>query len=299
MRARVQSAGRRGVVLALPDGSTVKASVSGSVYRDSPGPVCGDMVDAEPGTPRWRVTGIHPRKSALARTSPLGKPQVLAANVDWVIVVSSLCSPRLRRGFLDRVLASAEHTGIPCALVLNKFDLRDSPEAESVQAVKDVYHHRAGYPVMAVSARTGHGISLLEDFVKGSTVVFTGPSGAGKTSIALRLNPGLDLPVGALNEKTSKGRHTTVAARLLNLGGDTWLMDTPGLRAFSIEHIPAPDLWLCFPEMRGVEGCRYRDCLHHTEPGCEVRELVESGKIDSRRYESYIKLLLEIREAGR
>jgi putative ribosome biogenesis GTPase RsgA len=192
--------------------------------------VCGDVVEAVPESPRWRVTAIAERSSVLTRTSPLGKPQVLAANIDRVLVVASICSPA-----------------------------------------------KSGVPVI-------------------QTVVLTGPSGAGKTSVAMKLNPRLDLAVGALNQKTSRGRHTTVAARLLHLWGDTWMMDTPGLRAFSIEHIPAGELWQCFPEFRGLEPCHYRNCLHDSEPGCPVRDGVASGLIDRERYDSYLKLLGEIRE---
>lgn len=295
---RVQSAGRRGVVLALPGGETVKASVSGVVYRDSGGPVCGDVVDAVAEHPRWRVTAIRERTSVLTRTSPMGKPQVLAANIDRVLVVASICSPALRRGFLDRVLASAEHSGLRCSIVLNKVDLAGDPGAASVTEIERVYCGGAGYSVLPVSAREGTGMDRLADFIEGQTVVLTGPSGAGKSSVAMRLNPGLDLEVGALNRKTSRGRHTTVAARLLHLRGDTWMMDTPGLRAFSIEHIPGDELWRCFPEFRGLEPCRYRNCLHDTEPGCPVRDGVASGGIDRERYDSYLKLLGEIREGN-
>ncbi len=296
MKARVQSAGRRGVILAFPGGETAKASVSGVVYRDSGGPVCGDIVDATPEGPRFRVTAIAERTTELTRTSPLGKPQILAANIDRVLVVASICSPALRRGFVDRVLASAEHSGLRCSIVLNKADLAENPEAASIPEMKKVYGDGAGYEVLTVSAMTGEGMEELSLFIEGQTVVLTGPSGAGKSSLAMKLNPRLDLAVGALNEKTSRGRHTTVAARLLHLWGDTWMMDTPGLRAFSIEHIPAGELWRCFPEFRNLDPCRYRNCLHDSEPECAVRKGVESGAIDRERHESYLKLLGEIRE---
>jgi ribosome biogenesis GTPase len=298
VRARIHTAGRRGVILAIPGGGTVKASLSGAVYRDAGGAVCGDLVEAAPGVPRWRVTEVLPRKSVLTRTSPLGKPQVLAANVDRVLAVASICHPPLRRGFLDRVLASAEYNGLRCVVVLNKTDLSDLPEAADVRELASVYRDGAGYDVIPVSAETGAGIRELREMIRGQAVVLTGPSGAGKTSLALALNPGLDLAVGALNTRTSRGRHTTVASRLLHLGDDTWLMDTPGLRAFSVEHIPPDRLRFCFPEFRAPGPCRFRDCLHDSEPGCAVRRTVDSGGVARCRYESYLKLLGEVREAA-
>ncbi len=297
MRARIQSAGRRGVILALPGGETVKASVAGQVYLAAGGPVCGDVVEAVPGTHRWRVTKVLPRTSVLTRTSPLGKPQVLAANVDRVLVVVSLCRPPLRTGFLDRVLASAEYNRLGCAVILNKSDLAGLPEAADIPELTSLYRDGAGYDVLPVSAETGAGLPELRELIRGQSVVLTGPSGAGKTSLALALNPGLDLEVGALNAVTSRGRHTTVASRLLHLGGDTWLTDTPGLRAFSVDHIPQNRLGHCFPEFRSLGPCRFRDCLHDSEPECEVRGAADSGSIAACRYESYLKLLGEIREA--
>lgn len=286
------------MILALPGGETEKASVSGLVYRDAGGAVCGDLVEAVPGVPRWRVTDVLPRTSVLTRTSPLGKPQVLAANVDRVLVVVSVCRPALRKGFLDRVLASAEHNRLRCAVVLNKTDLAGLPEAADIPELTAIYRDGAGYDLLQVSAETGAGVPELREMIRGQAVVLTGPSGAGKTSLALALNPGLDLAVGALNARTSRGRHTTVASRLLHLGDDTWLMDTPGLRAFSVEHIPSDQLRFCFPEFQAFGPCRFRNCLHDSEPGCAVSQAADSGSIAGCRYESYLKLLGEIREAG-
>ena len=107
-------------------------------------------------------------------------------------------------------------------------------------------------------------------------------------------NPSLDLRIGSLNPKTSKGKHTTVASRLIPLKESTAVIDTPGLRMFSIDHIPGNDMQFCFPEFRNYLGdCRFRDCLHISEPGCAVKSAVEKGSISIIRYGKYIDFMNE------
>ena len=131
-------------------------------------------------------------------------------------------------------------------------------------------------------------------------MVMTGQSGTGKSSLAKRLNPDLDLATGEVNRKTAKGKHTTVKARLFPLGKETYLIDTPGLRTFSIDHIPAAELGCCFSEFIALaDDCRFRNCLHDSEPGCGVHAAVDSGEISRNRYVSYKNLLNELREVKR
>lgn len=241
----------------------------------------------------WYIEEIMPRKGCLTRTSPLGKKQVLAANIDLVAVVASIKSPPLRRGFLDRALASAVWNGIPAAIVLNKMDLAGDEDAADVGELKRIYEGLAGFRTVTASTVTGEGIDDFRRLIAEKTVALAGISAAGKTSLVKVVNPDIELKVGAVNVKTTKGRHTTVSARLIPLWKDTFLMDTPGLRAFSVDHIPSEDLKDCFPDFRDFEGCRYRNCLHDSEPGCGVREAVEKGDIDRERYGSYLKLLKE------
>ncbi len=208
-------------------------------------------------------------------------------------VVASITSPPLKRGFLDRALASAEWNRIQAVLVLNKTDLREEKGAADTEELQRVYCQRAGYKVILTSTVTCQGINEFRELITGKTVALAGISAAGKTSLVQAVNPDLDLKVGAVNLKTSKGRHTTVSARLVPLWKDTFLMDTPGLRAFSVDHIPTDELKDCFPEFRNHTNCRFRNCLHETEPGCAVREAVENGEIDRARHLSYLKLLRE------
>ncbi|HOP25829.1 MAG TPA: ribosome small subunit-dependent GTPase A [Candidatus Sabulitectum sp.] len=293
--ARISSAGRRGATLLFSDGKTADAKVSSNVFRTTGNPVCGDRVRLRKTGEAWYVDEILERTGTLERTSPLGKKQLLAANIDLVLVVASIASPPLRRGFIDRALASAEYSRLKAALVLNKTDLARREDAADTEELQRVYGGMAGYRVFETSTKTGRGIREFREAIHGKTVVLYGVSAAGKTSLIKAVNPNLDLDlkVGAVNEKTTKGRHTTVSSRLIRLEEGTYLMDTPGLRAFSVDHIPTKELRYCFREFLEMQPCRFRDCLHETEPGCSIQAAVENGSIDRERYLSYLKLLRE------
>jgi len=279
--------------LLLSTGETVKARVSSNVFREYKNPVCGDVVSAQDRQGVWYVDKIETRNGVLERTSPVGKRQVLAANIDLVVVVASIASPPLRRGFIDRALAAAEWNHLPAALVLNKIDLRDTADAADLSVLKRVYYSQAGYTVLQTSTVNGEGIESFKSLISGKTVALAGVSAAGKTSLIQAIHPDINLRVGSVNAKTTKGRHTTVSARLIPLGNSTFLMDTPGLRAFSVDHIPKAELGYCFTEFEGAGRCRFRNCLHETEPGCAVLKAVKNGTIDRERHLSYLKLLHE------
>ncbi len=255
--------------------------------------MCGDIARAVSKQSVWYVEEIVDRNGCLERTSPTGRRQVLAANIDLVVVVASIASPPLRRGFIDRALASADWNRLEAALVLNKIDLAGSKGAADPELLEKVYGKLAGYTVIKTSAITGMGMERFKDLIAGKTVALAGISAAGKTSLIHAIHPELNLRIGAVNAKTTKGKHTTVSARLIPLGNSTFLMDTPGLRAFSVDHIPKDELKYCFAEFDGVGPCKFRDCLHETEPECAVLKAVKDGLIDRERHQSYIKLLHE------
>ena len=260
-------------------------------------PVPGDHAYARRVDDKVLVEEVLPRSGILQRYSPVGRStQIIAANVDRVLILVSLKNPRFSAGFVNRALVSSEWRKIPATIVLNKMDLCKGNDDRSLkEKILTVYGQGgAGYPFFPVSCETGSGTDLLLEHIKGATVVMTGPSGSGKTSLVKHYNPSLNLRIGELNPKTSKGKHTTVSARLVLLEEKTTLIDTPGLRMFSIENIPENELQFCFPEFLPFIGkCRFRDCIHLSEPGCAVKSASENGSIHMDRYNAYWKFIEE------
>lgn len=261
--------------------------------------VVGDRVAYELGEDRAVIGGVVPRRNTFSRRAPGDRPseQVVASNLDQVVLVAALVEPEFSYGFADRVLAQAEHAGIPARLVLNKLDLGDPAAAAGIL---DDYA-RAGCPGHPVSAKTGTGLENLRHACRARRSLFVGHSGVGKSTLLNALVPGLDLIAGRVNSKTGRGRHTTTAAWLLRPEPDLELIDTPGMRAFGLWGIGARDLEQAYTEFRRFLGeCRFSDCRHDREPGCAVRGAVEAGEVAGRRHASFLKLVEELEaEEGR
>ena len=236
------------------------------------------------------LEAILPREKAFFRLAPTARgdfKQVMLANPDQVVLVFSCAEPDPSFRMLDRFLVITEKQQIPVVVVANKTDLIGIKEAKALFAV----YPKLGYRVIFSSAKNETGVEELEQVLIGKISALSGPSGVGKSSLLNRIQPDLGLKIGALKESSSKGRHTTVVRELIPLVGGGFVADMPGLRSLSLWDTQPEEMDGYFPELRGlVENCQFNNCSHISEPGCAVKQAVGSGKVNSQRYESYVRL---------
>jgi ribosome biogenesis GTPase / thiamine phosphate phosphatase len=230
------------------------------------------------------IAGVAPRTSQISRLDALGRDeQVLAANVDTVLIVHGLDRP-LRPGRLERSLVLAWESGAVPAIVATKSDLVDDPGAVLAQIEAS-----AGVtPVHLASAETGEGLSELRHYLEGNrTMVLLGESGAGKSSLVNALVGEEVQETADVREGDAKGRHTTVTRDLLLVPGGGVLIDTPGLRSLGLWD-SVEGMALAFADIEELaEGCKFRDCAHESEPGCAVKAASDSGDLDPHRLDRY------------
>ncbi len=239
------------------------------------------------------ITDIAERDNYLIRKSVhrKGESHILAANLGQVLLVATLAMPRTSLGFIDRFLVSAEAYRIPAVIALNKADLFEPEDLELAQALQMLYK-RLGYGFLITSAADGQQLEALRQVLDGKTTLLSGHSGVGKSSLVNTLVPGLDLRVGEISAFANKGTHTTTFAERHTLWAGTHIIDTPGIKELGLAEIEEAELSHFFPEMRALlNQCRYHNCRHVAEPGCAVRQAVDSGQIWPSRYESYRSML--------
>ncbi|MGR5143676.1 small ribosomal subunit biogenesis GTPase RsgA [Photobacterium sp. DNB23_23_1] len=257
--------------------------------------VSGDRVVWRPGVEALQgingvVEAVHERESMLTRPDYYDGVKAVAANVNQIIIVSSVL-PELSLNIIDRYLIAAETVGVPPLIVLNKVDLLEPEERTHVEETLALYQE-IGYQVRLVSSETGEGLDGLRDDLKGHISIFAGQSGVGKSSLVNALMPEVEAEIGDVSENSGLGQHTTTAARLYHFpdGGD--LIDSPGVREFGLWHLETEQVTEAFVEFRDyLGGCKFRDCKHGNDPGCIIREAVEEGKIHQARYDSYHKII--------
>ena len=238
------------------------------------------------------IEEILPRQSALSRkdagsTTKKVIQQTMLANLDQVVLVFATTQPEPHFGMLDRYLTICESAEIHPIICLNKVDL---PHDERIEQEAALYS-RLGYTVIWTSPRTGVGIEHLRSLLKDHTSLFSGPSGVGKSSLVNAIESGMAIRTGLVSDVTGKGKHTTTGSQLYPLSGGGWLADSAGIRALAALNVPPEELAHCFVEFRPYLGeCFYSNCLHIDEESCAIRQAVDDGVINQRRYTSYVRI---------
>ncbi len=283
------------------DGRTIRCAVRGKLVSAPDGKAwqvrVGDdvrirLVDREQGV----IEEILPRKSKLSRTveGKAYREHIIATNVDQMLIVMAAREPRFKSGLLDRYLVIAEKNHLNAVICVNKIDLASREEFADYAH----WYPRLGYPLFFTSAVTGEGLDELKNVLQNKVTVLVGHSGVGKSSLIKTLEPGLDLKVASISEKTGKGRHTTTFVQLFPLSFGGYIIDTPGIRELGLWDIYRDDLRHYFVEFREYQNqCQFNDCRHLQEPGCAVKQAVAEGKIFTERYENYRNIYLSLRAA--
>ena len=244
---------------------------------------------------RERIESVFPRRSALTRRSSFegarAVRQIVASNIDTVFLVHSLNSPPNQRR-LERELVLAFDSGATPVLVLTK---RDAVEASAAEVVRSGLAEVAlGVDVLMVSSITGEGLEAIRAYATaGQTIAFIGASGVGKSTLINALVGHEVQRTAEVREDDQRGRHTTVAAELIALPGDAWLLDTPGLRAVTL-WTSGTGIERAFRDVFDLaDTCRFRDCKHIDEPDCAVTAAITAGELPAVRLEAMRRLVAE------
>ena len=290
--------------VAMPEGKIVKA-LSGFYYvlqdknliqcrgrgvfrKNKISPLVGDEVvfQAENDLEGY-ILEVKERKNELIR------PPI--ANVDQAILVFSAVEPDFSTVLLDRFLVLVEFNHIEPLICITKIDLTNNDQMQMISEYAKQYK-KAGYEVILTSSETEAGIEQLNPHIENKISVFAGQSGVGKSSLLNVLRPDLELKTNDISSHLGRGKHTTRHVELMKIGNGL-IADTPGFSSLEFTNIETEDLSYCFPELqRASENCKFRGCLHVTEPKCAVKSAVESGEIPAYRYEHYLDFLQEIKD---
>lgn len=275
---------------------TVRCELRGRLKaseRKTTSPVCvGDRVQvALHSSQAGTIEEIGERRSKLSRKASGTTPfeQVIAANLDQLVIVAATQTPKLRLGLVDRLVVTALTGNMAPVLCINKMDLVAS--RDGIERVVAPYRE-LGYPVLLTSALTGEGLHALSAQLKDRLSAFVGQSGVGKSFLLNVLEPGLGIKTQGLMARNDRGKHTTASAALHPLSGGGYVADTPGIKELGLWGVDTSCLLDLFPDLRSaLTQCRFRNCAHIHEPGCSLKAAVESGRAPRERYESYLRML--------
>lgn len=276
-------------IVALPAGAGTPAEVDAIGRGRHQDIVVGDRVHCSLDQDLHVIETIEPRRNLLFRADA-SRTKPLAANLDQVAIVFA-AQPPSQPEFVWRALLAARAAGIGALAILNKIDLSGLAAQEAEAALQEVA--RLGARVLRLSARADPlaARQMLEQACQQQVTLFVGQSGMGKSSL-LNLLIDSELRTGALSRRGTHGRQTTTATRWFDYGSGGAVIDSPGFHEFGLDHLEPAALTQWMPDFALVTTpCRFADCRHAEEPGCQIRAALASGAISAGRYAFYRKLL--------
>jgi ribosome biogenesis GTPase / thiamine phosphate phosphatase len=291
---------QRGLYRVVSEEGELSCGLSGRFMLEArPGeaPVAGDWVAVAPRTAEGAGTihNVLTRLTAFTRSGPRGALQVVAANLDYALLVSSL-NGDLNQRRTERYLAAARESGALPVIVLTKADAAEEPEALRAKIVAIA----GDAPVLAVSAVTGEGMGALGAYLApGKTAALLGSSGVGKSTLVNALAGEMLMTTQAISGDDKRGRHTTTHRELILLPSGGLILDSPGMRELGVGEADT-GVQATFADVEDlIEACKFSDCRHSNEPGCAVRAALEDGELEQARWDSYQKLKRELAFEGR
>lgn len=303
IEGRIISAEGASFIVHAADGSvhkarTVKSTVSGNPLSTLA--TVGDLVSIELGDEEFAIIReVHARKTKLSRKAHKRKAefeQVIAANIDRLLITASVGEPPFYSHIVDRYIVAGLDGELDVNIIVNKIDLLPTDKRAAEVEEKLGYYESLGYKVFRTSTETGTGIGELRASLEGITAVLAGRSGVGKSSLINALAGEDLLRTSELTKKERRGKHTTTGGLLMPLEGieNAYLVDTPGVREFFNYDLDPENLKFRYKEFLSVqEHCKMTNCMHIHEPGCAVIQAVEDGIIPEWRYTSYSVLYHE------
>ncbi len=232
------------------------------------------------------ITDLVPRNNLIYRSDHY-RSKIIASNLSQLLIVIAV-KPNFNIGFLDSCLICAESSAIKPVIIINKMDLPES--AEFAQKLTALYANVLGYEIIRLSALNN--CEQLDDYLKNQRTLLIGQSGVGKSTITNQICPEANAKTGEIAKYETSGRHTTTHATLYHIDENSDLIDCPGLQEFGLYHLEIDKVAWYFPEIRDHLGnCKFHNCLHLNEPGCQIKTMLNENLIDSNRYAFYCRLV--------
>jgi len=247
----------------------------------------GDMVYYEQSASDLVVTGLVSRTTLLKRADKL-----VAANVDQMLIVIAPI-PAVQSQLIDSYLVAANLTGIKPIIVLNKIDLLEKENANELYDLLQIYQ-KLKYEIIEISCHSTYNIAKLHQYLNAHVSVIVGQSGVGKTSLVNQLLPNQFSKTRELSN-IMQGKHTTSFAQLFVLPSGGKLIDSPGVRSFTLDFASAAQITEGFIEISMLaKKCKFTNCSHQTEPDCAVQNALQQNLISLERFKNYQYLLANI-----